>query len=290
MKAAPFAYHAPKSKEEALGLLARYEAEDARIIAGGQSLVPMMAFRLARPGHLIDINRIPGLGRIEVTPDTIVIGALARHAAFERPVDNGPTGLLLAEVARAIGHAPIRSRGTFGGSLANADPASEWCMSAVVLNAVLVLESPRARREVAASDFFQGIMTTALGADELLTEIRLPRLAPRTRFGFFEASRRQGDFALAAALALFQVEQGRIQAPRLALAGVEPHSRRLLAIEEMLEGAFPDDALWLDAAKAAAAKIEPLTDGQVDADLRRRLAETALLRALRKAALQPSAS
>jgi len=215
-----------------------------------------------------------------------LIGALARHAIFERPIEDGPTGLLLAEVARAIGHAPIRSRGTFGGSLANADPASEWCMTAAALDAVLVLEKPGARREVAAPDFFQGIMTTALGPDEMLTEIRLPRLAAGTRFGFFEASRRQGDFALAAALAVFQLDAGRIRAPRLALAGVEPHPRRLKAIEAMLEGATADAAIFAESAKAAAQEIDPLTDGQVDADLRRRLAATALLRALQKAARQ----
>lgn len=283
MKAAPFVYHAPSSKEDALTLLARFEAEDVRLIAGGQSLVPMMAFRLARPGHLIDINRIAGLDDIHVTGDDLVIGARARHARFERPVEDGPTGRLLAQVCHAIGHAPIRSRGTFGGSLANADPASEWCMTAVALDACLTLESLRGRREVPAAAFFQGIMTTALEADEMLTEIRLPRLPAETRFGFHEVSRRKGDFALCAALAIYIVKDERITQARLVLGGAEVHARRLTAAEAKLLGQAPTDAIFGAAVQEAISSLDPLIDAEIDADLRRRLAANELMLALRAA-------
>lgn len=280
MKAAPFVYHAPYNKEDALKLLSRFETEDARLIAGGQSLVPMMAFRLARPGHLIDINRIPSLDEIHVSDDHLTIGARTRHARFETPVEDGPTGRLLTEVCHAIGHAPIRSRGTFGGSLANADPASEWCMTAIALDALLTLEKVGYRREVAATEFFQGIMTTALEADEMLCEIRLPRLPADTRFGFHEISRRKGDFALSAALAILRLRGDRIAEARLVLGGAEAHARRLTTAEEMLLGQIPSETLFRSAAQEAVSSLEPLTDAEIDADLRRRLAENELVLAL----------
>lgn len=284
MKVAPFHYHAPASKQEALDLLARYEPEDARILAGGQSLIPMMAFRLARPGHLIDINRIPGLDGIDLRDDAIYIGAIARHAAFEKPIEPGPTGRLLADVAAAIGHAPIRSRGTFCGSLANADPASEWCMTATALGARMRIEKSGALRELEASEFFFGIMTTALEADEMLTGLTLPRLPADARHGFYETSRRAGDFALGAALAIYRLQDGRMQDARIVLAGAEPHPRRLADAEACLNGEAPSDAAFRAAAEAAANAIDPLTDGQVDAGLRcdiaRAVCHRALLRSL----------
>jgi len=284
MKVAAFTYHAATSKQEALELLARYEPEDARILAGGQSLIPMMAFRLARPGHLIDINRIPGLNDIVLRDGAIHIGATARHAAFERPVEPGPTGRLLADVVASIGHAPIRSRGTFCGSLANADPASEWCMTATALGARLRVEKAGAAREVAAADFFLGIMTTALDADEMLTGLALPQLPADSRHGFYETSRRAGDFALGAALAIYRLQDGRMQEARIVLAGAEPHPRRLAEAEACLNGEMPGEAAFKAAAEAAAAAIDPLTDGQVDAELRcdiaRAVCHRALLRSL----------
>lgn len=284
MKVAPFTYHAAASKQEALDLLARFEPEDARILAGGQSLIPMMAFRLARPGHLIDINRIPGLDAIAVQSEVIHIGATVRHAAFEKPVEAGATGRLLADVAASIGHAPIRSRGTFCGSLANADPASEWCMTAAALDARMQVEKSGARREIEAADFFLGIMTTALEADEMLTGITLPRLPADTRHGFYETSRRAGDFALGAALALYRLQDGRMREARIVLAGAEPHPRRLSEAEACLNGEIPGEAVFRAAAETAAKAIDPLTDGQVDADLRcdiaRAVCHRALLRSL----------
>ncbi len=194
MKPASFRYHAPKTIEEALAMLAEYAPDDGRVLAGGQSLVPTMAFRLARPHHLVDINGIEALRRLAVEDGKLVIGAGVRHQAFHRPVVEGPLGALLSAVMRHIAHYPIRTRGTFCGSLAHADPASEWCLVAATLGAEMAARSARGARIIAAADYFQGIMTTALEADELLAEVRLPILPAETRAGFYEFNRRAGDF------------------------------------------------------------------------------------------------
>ncbi|MGZ3291848.1 MAG: FAD binding domain-containing protein, partial [Xanthobacteraceae bacterium] len=205
MKPAPFRYHAPKTIDEAVETLAQVAAEDGRVLAGGQSLVPIMAFRLARPGHLVDINGVAALRRLAVDGDRLSIGACVRHAAFHKPVVDGPLGRLLAAVVRHIAHYPIRTRGTFCGSVAHADPASEWCAVAAALDAEMVAKSAGGTRTIPAQDFFRGIMTTALREDELLTEVRLPILPADTRFGFYEFNRRAGDFALAMALVTYRL-------------------------------------------------------------------------------------
>src|SRR3954469_20774393 len=194
MKPAQFDYHAPRTIEEAVSLLAELAASDGRVLAGGQSLVPIMAFRMAKPGHLIDINNVAGLDRLAVEGKELVIGACVRHAAFETPAEPGPTGRLLAKIMRSIAHGPIRARGTFCGSLAHADPASEWCMAAVLLGAEIVARSKKGTRRIKAAEFFQGVMSTALEADELLEQVRLPLLPADTKVGFNEFSRRAGDF------------------------------------------------------------------------------------------------
>ena len=207
MKPASFRYHAPKTVDEAVALLAEVAADDGRILAGGQSLVPTMAFRLARPSHLVDINGVAALNRIAVADGKLVIGACVRHAAFHRPVCDGPLGKLLTDVVRHIAHYPIRNRGTFCGSLAHADPASEWCLVLAALDGEVLAKSARSERVIAARDFFKGIMTTALADDELLVEARLPILAAGTACGFYEFSRRAGDFALAAAVGVYRARR-----------------------------------------------------------------------------------
>src|ERR671923_2151791 len=158
MKPAPFRYHAPKTIEEAVEALAEVASEDGRVLAGGQSLVPIMAFRLARPAHLVDINGVEDLRRLSVEGERLCIGACVRHAAFHTPVVDGPLGRLLATVVRHIAHYPIRTRGTFCGSIAHADPASEWCLVAATLGAQMVARSTRGARSIAAEKFFDGIM------------------------------------------------------------------------------------------------------------------------------------
>ena len=286
MKPAPFTYHRPETVDQAVGLLGEFAADDGRVLAGGQSLMPIMAFRLARPAHLIDINRIADLDRLDVSDARLRIGARVRHAAFRRPVGDGPLGALLAEVVRHIAHYPIRQRGTFCGSLAHADPAAEWCLVAAALDAELVAVSRRGERVLPARDFFHGAMQTALLPDELLAEARLPVLPSGTRFGFAEFSRRAGDYAMAMAMAVLRIERGVIAAPRLGIGGAEAVPRRLAAVEAMLAGERPGDALFRAAAKAAAAAIDPLTDAQTDARYRRELLAAMVERALNRAAAQ----
>jgi aerobic carbon-monoxide dehydrogenase medium subunit len=284
MKPAPFRYHAPKTIEEAVQTLAEVSGEDGRVLAGGQSLVPIMAFRLARPAHLVDINGVEALRRLAVDGDKLVIGACVRHAAFHQPVVPGPLGLLLSKVVRHIAHYPIRTRGTFCGSIAHADPASEWCLVAAALGAEIVARRAGGTRTIAADDFFRGIMTTALQEDELLTEVRLPILAADTRFGFYEFNRRAGDFALGMALVTYRVANGVISEPRVALGGVEPQPRRIAQAEQALAGKSPGKEAFAAAADAAMAAVDPLEDAITSADYRRDLTRTVVRRALEQAA------
>jgi len=280
MKPAPFRYHAPKTIEEAVETLAEVAPEDGRVLAGGQSLVPIMAFRLAKPAHLVDINRIAGLDKLASDGKTLSIGACVRHAAFHKPVIANPLGELLTVVARHIAHYPIRMRGTFCGSLAHADPSSEWCLVAATLDATLVARSVRGTRAIAASDFFAGIMSTALAEDELLAEARLPLLSSDIKFGFNEFSRRAGDFAMAASLATYRPQDGKIRDARIGVGGAESFPRRISEAEAALNGNITTDAAFRAAADAAARAIDPLEDHQTNADYRRDLVRAVVRRAL----------
>lgn len=285
MKPAPFAYHAPKTVDEAVALLAKLAPDDGRVLAGGQSLVPIMAFRMARPAHLVDINGVQGLDRVRKEVDALVVPACVRHAAFETAVEAGPLGKLLATVVRSIAHPPIRTRGTFCGSLAHADPSSEWCLVAATLGATMTAQSVRGTRAIPAQDFFAGIMTTALQPDELLVEARLPLLKDGTKFGFYEMSRRAGDFAMGMALAVYRVEGGKIVEPRVGLGGIEPQPRRIPEAEAALAGKAPGPDVFRAAGDAAgAAAKDILEDERTSAEYRRELAATVVRRALERAA------
>jgi carbon-monoxide dehydrogenase medium subunit len=284
VKPARFEYHAPTSVDEAVQLLGTLAAEDGRILAGGQSLVPTMAFRLAKPGHLIDINAIAALEQIGTDDGALAIGACVRHAAFHRPVVAGPLGQLMSTVVRHIAHYPIRQRGTFCGSLAHADPASEWCLVAATLGAQMIALSTRGSRTIAAEDYFTGIMTTALAEDELLAQVRIPLLAPNTHFGFREFSRRAGDYAIAMALVTFRLEGETIVEPRIGIGGAEANPRRIAEAEAALAGKPADAAAFRAAAEIAADAVEPLEDVQADATYRRDLVRAMTRRALEQAA------
>ncbi|HXL49880.1 MAG TPA: FAD binding domain-containing protein [Xanthobacteraceae bacterium] len=284
MKPARFRYHAPKTIEEAVDTLAEVAADDGRVLAGGQSLVPIMAFRLARPAHLVDINGVDALRRLAVDGERLCIGAGVRHATFHKPVVDGPLGRLLAAVVRHIAHYPIRTRGTFCGSIAHADPAAEWCLVAAALEAEMVARSAGGTRIIPAQDFFRGIMTTALNEDELLTEVRLPILPADSRFGFYEFNRRAGDFALAMALVTFRLQDGVIWEPRVAVGGVEPQPRRMVDAERALAGRAAERAAFEAAAAAVASAVDPLEDAVTSATYRRDLARTVTRRALEQAA------
>ncbi len=284
MKPAPFRYHAPRTVEEAISTLADVAPDDGRVLAGGQSLVPTMAFRLARPAHLVDINRIDGLDRLAVDGEQLSIGAGVRHAAFHRPVTDGPLGRMLAAVVRHIAHVPIRTRGTFCGSLAHADPASDWCLVAATLDARMTARSTRGERTLAPGDFFEGIMTTAIEPDELLAEVRLPVLPADTRFGFEEFSRRAGDFAIAMVLATFRLADGVMVEPRIGVGGAEEVPRRLAEAEAALAGSAPEANAFQAAADAAADAVDPMTDINTSAQYRRDLVRALTRRALERAA------
>jgi carbon-monoxide dehydrogenase medium subunit len=284
MKPAQFRYHAPKTIEEAVDTLAEVAGEDGRVLAGGQSLVPIMAFRLARPAHLVDINGVEALRRLTVEGERLCIGACVRHTAFHTPVVEGPLGRLLATVVRHIAHYPIRTRGTFCGSIAHADPAAEWCLVAAALGAEMVARRAAGTRTIPAQDFFRGIMTTALEEDELLIEVRLPILPADTRFGFYEFNRRAGDFALGMALVAFRLQDGVIREPRVALGGVESQPRRIAEAEQLLAGRSAERAAFEAAAAAVASAVDPLEDAITSATYRRDLSRTVTRRALERAA------
>jgi len=283
MKPGQFTYHAPRTIDEAVSLLGEVSANDGRIIAGGQSLVPTMALRLAQPTHLVDINGVAGLDRIEVVDGELVIGACVRHSAFERPVVDGPLGGLLTQVVHHIAHWPIRTRGTFCGSIAHADPASEWCLVAATLGARMRARSVRGERLLSEPGFFEGMMATALAPDELLLETRLPLLSADTRAGFNEFNRRAGDFAIAMAVAVYRVENGVIVESRVGVGAVEASPRRIAAAEAVLDGKQPSVALFEAAAAAAAENIEPLEQNADSIEFKRDIVRAVVARALTSA-------
>jgi len=282
MKPAAFAYYAPRSLDEAVALLARNGSE-AKILAGGQSLVPAMNFRMARPAALVDINRIPGLDGIVAEDGWLRLGALVRHARLEAPVAEGPLGRLLPEVARHIAHLPIRMRGTFCGSLAHADPASEWCTTALALDAVIVAQGPAGRREIPAAAFFSHVFTTDLQPEEILVEARLPLLDANWRCGFAEFSRRAGDFALTMAVVALRLDGGVVRQASIALGGVAPTPVRAPGAAQALLGAAPGAESFAAAAAIAAEEIEPQEDIHATAALRRDLIRAMVRRALLQA-------
>lgn len=282
MKPGKFEHYEPTSIDQAVMILADVADQDGRVLAGGQTLVPAMALRLARPAFLVDINRIEELRRAEVRDGALEIGACVRHAAFHQPVVPGPLGRLLAQVVRHIAHLPIRTRGTFCGSIANADPASEWCLVSSTLDAEFVVRSVGRERRIPAAEFFQGYMATALEPAELLVAARLPLLGEETRFGFEEYSRRAGDFAQAMALAVFELHDGVMRNVRIGVGGVEDRTRRLAAAEACLEGIAPDAQEFQRAADAAAQQVQPSDSGADEQAYRRDLVRAVVRRALDK--------
>jgi aerobic carbon-monoxide dehydrogenase medium subunit len=283
MKPVSFRYFAPRTVDDALDLLATH-GEEGKILAGGQSLVPAMNFRLARPTSLIDINRIDALDYVREDGGELRIGALARHARFEAPVGGGAVlSAFLPRIARHIGHLPIRSRGTFCGSIAHADPASEWCLLAATLDAELVILSRRGQRRVRPNEYFVTALMTTLEPDELLTEIRLPLLDDGWRTGFAEFSRRAGDFALAMCAAFLRFEDGRIVEARIGVGGATDRPSRIAAAEAVLTGTDGAPEVLREAGNIAAEMIDPLVDIHASAEYRRDLVQAMVRRALYQA-------
>jgi carbon-monoxide dehydrogenase medium subunit len=282
MKPAAFEYHAPRSPDEALALLAKFGAE-GRVLAGGQSLVPAMNFRLARPAVLVDINRIDAFAGVSMAGGVLTIATLTRHVVFERPIAPGPLARLLPTIAHNIAHLPIRTRGTFGGSLAHADPSAEWCALALALDADIVAQSISGQRVIPARDFFKTIFTTDLREGEMITEIRIPILDDSWRCGFVEFNRRAGDFAIVLAIAAFRVANGKIAEAKIALGGVVDRPVRADDAEKTLVGAAPDQAAFAAAANAARRSFVPLDDIHASSEYKSELVATMTRRALERA-------
>ncbi|MBB2990309.1 carbon-monoxide dehydrogenase medium subunit [Mycolicibacterium iranicum] len=280
MKPRSFTYHAPTGLEEALAILAA-DPEDSKVLAGGQSLVPMMNFRLASPAQLVDINRIPGLTGIETEGDRVVISTRTRHIQVQNNGLAGPLGSLLRRAAAYVGHLPIRTRGTFGGSIAHCDAASEWCLVASLLDAEMTaVSAARGERTIAAADFFQSIFTTALEPDEILLRVSLPALDATWQTGIAEFARRAGDFGIVTATAAVQVLDGVVSEARVSIGGVSEVPFRSSAAERVLVGRPMSEDLLVSAAEAAADEVDPPSDTHGDAAYRRDLVRALLPRAL----------
>jgi len=289
MKPASFDYIAADSLDMAVAALAAAGA-DAKIIAGGQSLVPMLNFRLLRPSILVDINRIPGLAFIAETENDIRVGALTRHHQLETsPVIARHLPVVSCAMSH-VAHLAIRNRGTIGGSLSHGDPAAELPMLALLLDAEFHIASASAKRTVAARDFFLDALTVDLAGGDIVTEIALPKLPPQTGWGFAEVARRHGDFALAAVAVTLTVVAGAIAQARIALTGVGPTALRAAAAEALLVGHALEPDLTSRAIDGVRAAIEPETDLHASADYRRHLAGVLTGRALAAAWRRATAS
>ncbi len=283
MKPPAFDYIAATSVEDAVAALARSEGE-GKLIAGGQSLMPMLNFRLAGPAVLIDVGRIAGLDGIEETDEGLTVGALARHAALETSPGVAKHLPVLAEAMRHVAHLAIRNRGTIGGSLSHADPAAELPLMAVLLDAVLHITGPEESREVPAEEFFIGALTTDLEDEEMVTAVTFPYLPAGCGWGFEEVSRRSGDFALAAAAATLSFEGSVISEARLAVTGVDDLPLRISEAEEGLMGGELTEEKISAAAESVQASVNPNSDAQASADYRRHLIGVLTARVLRAAA------
>jgi len=277
MKPAPFEYHRPTTLSETFDLLDRY-GDDGRILAGGQSLVPALNMRLATPRAVIDINRLPDLDAIRLTPEGLTIGALTRHEALEGSALLREHAPLLALAAPHVGHAAIRARGTVGGSLALADPAAELPACAVALDARIELTSRRGRRSVSAAEFFRGIYTTALEPGEVVTALLVPLAAPGWRSGVDELARRHGDFALAGLAARVRAARGVVADARLVFFGVGTRPIRARAAEAALVDRRADADALVVAGRALDGELDPPGDIHGSPALRRHLARVLLSR------------
>jgi carbon-monoxide dehydrogenase medium subunit len=282
MKPAPFTYHAPRSIEEAAALVA--SLENAKVLAGGQSLVPMMNFRYVIVDHIVDLARIGGLAGISVDGGKMRIGAMTRQRDLEFSSEVAQHCPLLREALRHVGHRQTRNRGTIGGSLAHADPAAEQPAVCAAHDAVIGIASTGGTRRVPFAEFTTGFMTTAVEPNEIITAVEIPLWPAGHGYGFHEYARRQGDFAIVGAAALLELAADRtVRRAAIALCGVANGPVRLTAAEQLLTGK-PFDRAAAHAAAAAAETIATIGDIHASADYRRHLAEVLVFRALRDAA------
>jgi len=283
MKLPPFDYEAPQTVSEAVELLAEH-GDEASVLAGGQSLIPLLALRLARPAMLIDINGVRDLSGVSATDGWLAIGAMTREYAAEESETVADAVPLLAAALPLIGHEAIRSRGTIGGSLAHADPAGELPAVARALDAQFVVRGPAGMRVIPAEEWFEGFLTTSRGPDELLVEVRFPTAGPGTGVSFQEVARRHGDFAIVGLAASLTLSDGVISDARLAFAGLSDVPLRATAAEDLLAGQRPSAELFDEAARRATDDADPPADLQGSSEYRKTVAAALVRRGLRAAA------
>lgn len=291
MKSPPFEYEAPETLGEVISLLQQYDEGDAKILAGGQSLMPLLSMRMTRPVILIDLARLPDLDFIREESGMLAIGAMTRKRDVEESDLVRRRQPMLLAATQLVGHQQIRNRGTVGGSMAHADPAAEYPALALTLGAEFRAVSAEGERSIAAEDFFLSYLTTALGDSEVLTEVRIPVLAEGVGWSFLEMARRQGDFALGGAAVTVELDRGgNVTASRTVLFGIGASAVRVLEVEQMLQGERPDEGLIQEAGNKTSEVIdEPLSDTHASADFRRNLAGVLMGRALREAVARASA-
>jgi carbon-monoxide dehydrogenase medium subunit len=284
MKLPAFEYACPTTLAEAVALLGSRNGE-ARALAGGQSLMPLLAFRMARPSLIVDLRKLPGLDRIDVAADGVRLGAMVRWRDIEDDERLASAHPLLQAAIAHVAHYQIRNRGTVGGSLAHADPAAEMPCIAVTCEAEISVAGTAGRRTIAARDFFVGALTTALAADEIIVDVRLPAWRAGRRWGFQEFARRRGDFALAGVALYYDLDaKGRAANAHVGVFGVGDRPQRLATVEAAVNGRAVDEATIERAAEAASAAVDPQDDIHASAAYRRALTGTLTERALNSAA------
>ncbi len=278
-----FEYHAPKTLEDALRLLERH-GDEAKVLAGGQSLLPLMKLRLAAPRYIIDVGRLRGMSYIRDENGHIAVGALTTHAEIEASSFLQAKCPLLPETAAEIGDVQVRNRGTLGGSLAHADPAADWPAAILALNAEIIAASTAGARTIAAKDFFVDMLTTQLRPGEILSQVRVPLLAPRSGTAYCKLHQPASGFAIVGVAARVRIGKGnKIEEVAVGITGVGPKAYRATAVEKALKGKKPTEKALADAARSAADGVEPLSDLHASTDYRREMAVVFARRALARA-------
>jgi len=281
MLPAPFEYHRPSSLEEAFQLLS--SLDEAKVLAGGQSLIPLLKFRFAAPAHLVDVNRVPGLDGIREEGGFLRIGALVRHNQMAESDLISARYPTLAAAAPQIADPIVRNLGTVGGSLAHADPAGDWGAVMLAVGGSVVARSERGEREIPITDFLQDIFTTALTSDEILTEVRVPVPAPRAGGAYLKLERKVGDFATVAAAISVSMDDGTIGRAGIGLTAVGTKNIEPAEAEAVLNGKEPNEALFAEVGRLAAAASNPVADVRGSAEYKRHVVEVFVRRGLARA-------
>ena len=283
MYPAQFDYHTPGSIKEALDLLGKHK-DDAKLLAGGHSLLPEMKFRLARPAHIVDLRKVPGLSGVKEDGGTLVIGAMTTHYAVESSAVVKSKCAILAQTAAMIGDPMVRNMGTIGGSLAHADPAADYPATAIAVGAELVAEGPKGKRTIKVDDFFKGLMTTAVGADEILTEVRVPALAANQSAAYMKFPHPASRFAVVGVAAVLTIAGGKCTKASIGITGAGTHAVRAKGVEAVLTGKALDAASIAAAADKAPDGVDVQADLQGSVDYKKHLLKVFAKRAIEAAA------